>query len=205
MHHGVNGTLYRTGEYILTADADDDDQQILVRAMCFFSVPIGDQHITFLKGELYGPQEGNPIHTYSSNPFVVPTSQVEVVPATTVLRKVMLYPDPDNLDSPSSYVVIDFNRPFPPIKTTDVIVPVYPEAGDMLAVCGEDGDIWYAKVLSVEAKNKTCQIHFYVEDTSNPGRYIRETVGRKAIELLHWHSIIHVASGNWEGSAWYIK
>ena len=64
----------------------------------------------------------------------------------------MLYPDPDNIDSPSRYVVVDFNRPLPPITTADVILPVYPESGDMLEVCGENGEIWYADVLSVDTK-----------------------------------------------------
>lgn len=106
----------------------------------------------------------------------------------------------------TSYVVVDFNRPFPPFKVKDIIVPLYPEAGDMVHVLGEGEEIWYAKVLSTDTKEHTCQIHFYVEDINHPGRYIRETYGRSAMELLHWGSIIAIVdSGHWEGNIWYCE
>ncbi len=206
----MNGTLYRTGEYIL-ADDDDDDGQMLIRATSFFTVPAGDQgqHIAFVKGELYEPLrsvDGSALlHPYSSSPIVQPTSQTEVIPAATIMRKVMLYPDPNNLDSPSSYVVIDFSRPFPPFETKDIVVPACPETGDMVQVLGEGEEIWYAKVLSTNTKDQMCQIHFYVEDGNHPGRYVRETFGRAAMELLHWDSIIGIVSGHWEGNVWYFE
>lgn len=102
LHHGVKGTLYRTGEYIVADDVDGG--QNLIRATSFFSVPAEDQtqYMCFLKGELYEPQksaEGTELfHQHSSSPMVVPTSIIEVVPAAAIMRKVMLYPDPNNLD-----------------------------------------------------------------------------------------------------------
>ena len=42
----------------------------------------------------------------------------------------MLYPHPIN--NPTQFLVVDFNRPEPPISSSDIIVPAYPEVGDVL-------------------------------------------------------------------------
>lgn len=77
MHHGMNGILYRTCEYILLVNgSDDEDGEVVVCATCFFSVPVGDLLMTFVKEELYSPPDGDPVHTYTGNPVVVPTSQM---------------------------------------------------------------------------------------------------------------------------------
>ena len=70
-------------------------------------------------------------HSYSDNPYVEPTSTVKVLRSTAILRKVILYPDPDMLYNPSKYIVIDYLRPIIPLDKNDVIVPHYPEEGDM--------------------------------------------------------------------------
>ncbi len=138
LHHGVRGTLYRTGEH--TVVSDDNDPH-LIQATAFFSVCVCDQYYTFVKGEKFVPPPDEPVHIYSSNPIVVPTSAEVVFPATRILRKVMLYPDPDNVDSPTFYVVVDFQRLEVPLEPKDVIVPVYPVVGDMVQVCGDTDDM----------------------------------------------------------------
>ena len=50
-------------------------------------------------------------------------------------------------------------------------------------------NIWIAHVLSVSHNSKTCRVHFYVE-SSVPGKYIRETIGRHSVEVIQWDSII---------------
>ena len=63
----------------------------------------------------------------------------------------MLYPDPDNIASPSCYVVIDFLRPH--LCANDIIVPIYPISGDMIRVRGDDDDVWLAHVLSINLEH----------------------------------------------------
>ena len=89
-----------------------------------------------------------------------------------------------------------------PIALEDVIVPVYPAIGDMVQICGERDEIWYGHILSVEERTKFCQVHFYVEDESYPGRYSRETRGRAARESISWSSIIKCINGTWERNHW---
>eukprot|EP00731_Ephydatia_muelleri_P034483 Em0062g6a len=97
-------------------------------------VLVGGQHYVLLSAwerEVYShaaDSSGDPMyHSYSDNPYVEPTSTVKVLRSTAILRKVMLYPDPDMLYNPSKYIVIDYLRPIIPLDKNDVIVPHYPE------------------------------------------------------------------------------
>ena len=74
----------------------------------------------------------------------------------------MLYPEPENLTNPTSYIMIDFRRPSVPVEIGDVIIPVYPVVGDMVKVSGDDGSTWIAHVVAVNEHAKTCQVNFYV-------------------------------------------
>ena len=80
---------------------------------------------------------------------MLPSTINKVFPESSVLRKVMLYPN--SVGTPESFVLIDHLRPTPPICADDVIVLVYPEEGDMLNVRGETDEIWFAHVLSDES------------------------------------------------------
>ena len=63
----------------------------------------------------------------------------------------------------------------------------------MVNVWGDNDDMWFAHVLSVDLSARTCQIHFYIEDSTTPGRFLQEILGISAtnylLEFHHWHSI----------------
>lgn len=100
LHHGVNGRLYRTGEYILaTVNTSNGDVEQVIQVVQFFSLNVNGQHFIFVKGQLFVNTFDEQYHIYSSNPFVIPSSSMVVVLASNVLCKVMLYPHPDNLHS----------------------------------------------------------------------------------------------------------
>ena len=117
----------------------------------------------------------------------------------------MLYPDPDNIESPNFYAVVDFKRPELPITADDVLVPTYPQQNDMIAIHGEGGELWFAHVLSVNEEHRTCQVHFYIRSVSNNQVFVREVLGRNAVDTLAWDSILYIASGSWDGNAWKPK
>lgn len=107
----------------------------------------------------------------------------------------MLYPEPDNLTDPSFCVCIDYQRPHFPI--TDVIVPSYPEVGDMLLVKGDDPEPWRALALTVQQRNNVIQVHFYVPHPRwgrQSGCWVRE--GTRS-QQVHFNSIIGISSGTW--------
>ena len=136
-HHGFDGTLYRVGEHLLVSHAIRDEQQV-IQVTTFFSVNHHGQYITFVMGKLYLQPDEDSIHPYSSNPIVEPTPEVVIALADNIIRKLMLYPDPENITSPEFYVVVDFQRPELPICAEDVIVPIFPVVGDMVLVLGEN-------------------------------------------------------------------
>ena len=51
---------------------------------------INGEYDNFVRGDLYDPT--GDIHIYSSNPVVVPTSEIAIIHASNVIRKVMFYP-----------------------------------------------------------------------------------------------------------------
>lgn len=56
---------------------------------------------------------------------------------------------------------------------------------------------WLGHIQSVDVRNKTYQLHFYVE--SHPGSrcYRHKHTGRRALESIQWASILGKASGSW--------
>ena len=199
--HGKMVKQYRTGEHVLIATESSCD---VVRITDLFMIRhLGEEHL-FVKGEKYISPSGSPRHVYSSHHIVHPTSITSIYPIESLLRKLILYPDPDNLDFPSCYVVIDFERPQVPLEQNDIIIPAYPLAGDMVLVQGDNDDLWHAHIISVNYRSRHCQVAFYVEDDSCPGRYKKETVrcSRSVTESIHWDSIVRQSCGSWEGVFW---
>jgi len=156
------------------------------------------QHYTFVKGNIY--QLDGCVHSYSDSSIVLPTAIYKVFPASSILRKVMLYSN--SVDTLESFVLIDHLRPTPLICIGDIVVPVYPEVGDMLMIRGETDEIWFAHALSSDGRVKTYKVHFFVEDPRVHNKYIRESIGRMAVETIHWDSIIRIAHGQWHGTSW---
>ena len=108
--HGYRGTLYRVNECILAQD-DSLDDMIILKISSIFPTKLSDKYQSFITGKVYShaaDSSGDPMyHSYSDNPYVEPTSTVKVLRSTAIVRKVMLYPDPDMLYNPSKYIVID--------------------------------------------------------------------------------------------------
>lgn len=91
LNHGVNGTLYRTGEHLLASDITNGSQHQLPQ-ISFLYVPgmVFAIH-NYVKGKLFSTSSA--IHTHSSNAIVIPTSNLIVTPTVNIIRKVMLYPE----------------------------------------------------------------------------------------------------------------
>lgn len=75
-----------------------------------------------------------------------------------------------------------------------LIVPVYPE---------QPGDIWHGKVLSINWVRQTVDVYFFIERWQEPHRFVRETFGRAARNMLSFESVLAVADGNWiDSNSW---
>ena len=182
--------------------------EIVLCINAFICGVVDNQFHSLLRGNLYDGKkddEGSPkIHCYNFGKIVVPTHEQRIVPTEKLLRKVMLYPEPKNLDSPSCYIVIDFMRMSLPVLPDEVIVPFYPQADDVVIVaCGEE---YVAHIKNVQEKEKTVKLHYFIEDSRKPGAglYVRESFGRNSLQTVSWDCIHGLAEGRWQGNAWYI-
>ena len=88
-----------------------------------------------------------------------------------------IYPDPDNIDSTACFVVIDYNRPNLSISADNIVVPIYLNVGDMLKVAGDDNEVWFSHVVSVDNASRTCRVKFYVSDDTDPMKNRAEAIG----------------------------
>lgn len=142
---------------------------------------------------------------YSGSKVVYPSSQVLLAEADKILRKVMLYPNPENITSLDCFVVLDYYRTTLPCHEPDIIVPGYPEINDMVQICGSNDEIWFGHVLSVSRTDKTCHVNFFIEDPTFPGRYKQESFDRFSANTVEWESIVRICNGYWfcSGRYWH--
>lgn len=187
-----NGVMFKIGESVLVTD--DNDHEIVVNIGDFICATVDDKFYSLLRGELYSAienDEGMPeIYCYNAGMLVVPSNRQVVFRTESILRKIMLYPDPQNLESPGHFITIDPMRKRLPFSYANVIVPFYPQCDDVIVVsCADDNDYI---------------VFFYVDDHQNPevGRYVRESYGHDSLHLIQWNCIKGLANGHWEGNVW---
>lgn len=115
-----------------------------------------------------------------------------------IQRKVMLYPCADAIAT-----VVDYMRKLRKLPY-ELIVPVYPEQNDMLLIQGEQpGDIWHGKVLSIDRVRQTVDVYFFIERHQQPHRFVLETFGRAARNVVSFESVLAVTDGNWiDSNCW---
>lgn len=203
---GYDGTTYRTSEYVLSAIDTNRNQELPLvgRIISIFATldSSSSAYKTFVKVEVYPyklTHEGTPeYHPHSGNPLVLPSAEHMIFPATKLLRKVILYSDPDDT---SVTMLVDHLRPQLPVSADNIIVPFHPEDGDMVLISGDTNQTWLGKIQKVDRRSKTCQVFFYVE--SRPGVYRRENPGVRSAQTVHWASMIRSAQGRWQGAEWH--
>lgn len=90
--HGYGGTLYRLNEHILVQDNCPEDLAI-VRTGYRRKVPFFSKRRSFVQAITAAGD--SKYHSYSGNPFVESSGVEKYFSISAILRKVMLYPDPE--------------------------------------------------------------------------------------------------------------
>lgn len=119
-----------------------------------------------------------------------------------ISRKVILYPYNDNLPAVVDYMRHHENCP------CELIVPIYPERGDMILVQGEcSGVIWHGHVQSVDFVNRTVDVFFFIPSRrlAHYNTYGRESHGRSARNVVAWDSIIGIPEGHLSSTSTWVK
>ena len=122
-----------------------------------------------------------------------------------ISRKVILYP----LSNDNLLTVVDYMWHFKYFPY-ELIVPVYPEIGDMALIQGESNeDIWHGHIHCI---NQMVDVYFFVPSTlhtrgTNCVVYVREVQGRArgAKNTVAWQSVIGIAEGHWNNPSQWIK
>jgi len=122
------------------------------------------------------------------------TSNQLVALAAQVVCKHMLYPHDEN------FILIDYAHTHIPVSPSEVLVPFYPQVGDMVSVSGEGNQIWLAQIHLVDRK-AFCQAYFYVaNDEPDHELYRRES---HRLEKIHFESLISLQNGQWRDDGFF--
>lgn len=202
------GLLYRRGEHIFV-DMENVASVVLVER--FLCLQIEGEHHKFLEGQLLPcklDDDSNPVEFTSSGfPILCKDScpQKIILPATSILRKALVFPNPfDDLEM----VVVDFMRKDVPVSEFDVVVPFYPEEGDMIFINGTDPEPWVGKVLTVDTNHQIAKVLYYNKDGEREdgsvrvGLYSPERDPHLACDKISWNTILYLASGEWNEDVW---
>ena len=198
--HGYSGVLYRTNEHVYINDVSTSGGNTVIKISKVFSLFINEEaYHVFVSGFECVKLD---MHLQSGNPIVRETVRIVTVEGQDIMRKVMLYPMINDLEeNTSSFIVIDNERPTFPLSPQDVLVPQYPEPGDMVAVNGENEKTWLAHVQRTNPSSNCCQVLFYVPDRENNKLYRRES---HRLEKVNWNSILRPIPGTWQGECQYL-
>ena len=196
--HSFEGLLYRVGEHVIFADPDEGDTVAVLESL--FSVRIDNVSVLFCKGKhfKYDGEAG------IGQKQVCPTDETVIFEASLLSRKVMLFARNDNEDDlreGQSFILVDFMRRVFPVIEGTVVVPYYPVVHDMVEIKGNDGQVWKACVLSFNLTRLTVNARFFVEDGTQPGKWVPE---RSPVQVIHFNSVLGISKGYWhvEYSCW---
>ena len=74
-------------------------------------------------------------------------------------------------------MAIDFMQKQLPVSCDTVNIPFYPEHDDVVVVACADGENYIVHIISVQERDKTVKLHYYIENPLKPGAglYVRES------------------------------
>ena len=173
------------------ASADGSEEWIIEMSDLFQVGPVQGAYYTFVNGKYFIPglYNGQVVtHPWTNTTQFVPHvyNRNSVQPISCVKRKVMMYPEPSNLDTPSYFLCIDF-------KNTEVQkavhVPIYPDVGDIVKLKGANNQVWFGKVNAVDLAAKKTTIQWY-QETRRQGIWVLMNVE----DSIYFRSIIGLAN-----------
>ena len=156
---------FRLGTTCKVASANGDQEWILEISTIFQVGPVDNNYYIFVNGIYYIPTyvNGNiAYHLWTQTQQTIPRNYVQdsIQPTCQIKRKVIMYPDPSNLNNPGFFLCIDFKKP-ELVKYVDV--PIYPEEGETVRVLGTINKVWFALVRDVDYAAREAKVHWYRE------------------------------------------
>lgn len=196
-NEGAGGTLYRTGDDIIALQGH---QEICLKIIKFYLVEHDSLFSAFAICDAYQyilDNNGHQLrHQLSDTIYVKPFQTCTCISLSDIVRPIMLWLEPDG-----KCAIVDHSRTAIPLPK--IIVPVYPQPGDMVSVKGDQDEIWHAEVRQVNHEQKRVKGYFFVKHLQweRNQLWVRESSSR-AMDVVSYKSIIDILPGVWLGANW---
>ena len=178
-------TVYRTGDDAIVLQGENES---VVKILQFYLLTVNHKYIPIVTGDSYkiavDAQGSITRHPLSDTIIIEPFETCSCLMSQDLHRKVMLYPF-----KPGKFAVVDPMRARIPVP--QVVVPVFPQVGDMVSVQGDDVELWRAEVRGVDHSHKTVRGYFFVKY-----HHWNENQLWKRESLAHAMDIIHFKSNS---------
>ena len=184
---------YKSGD---SAIVQFGGQECVVVIRRFFLVTFVERSINIVEVDKY---KKIAIKTVIDTAIVQPSGSHVCLPVSTLKRKVLLMPELESAMDPHHHLVIDYLRRFPLRRSTDVIVPYFPQVNDMVLIQGSDPQPWKGRVLDFDSVQRILSVVFYVEHASEHGTFVRES---RHVDRAHVNSVVGIAEGSWIGTSY---
>jgi hypothetical protein len=158
---------FKVGDTCILAGGPNLEEEWFMSISSFVQVgPIDSVYHLFVDGDYYIPafdahRRNAIVHPWTKTNQLVPReyNQGKMQPTMNLKRRCILYPEPSNLDNPVFYLPIDFEKPESSIQ---IITPVYPKEDDDIKIQAPGNDVWYGRVVDVDASQKTANVTWYL-------------------------------------------
>ena len=193
-NEGAGGTLYRTGDDIIALQGT---QEICLKIIKFYLVEHENLFTPFAICDTFQyilDDDGHQMrHQLSDTIYVKPFHTCTCIGLHDIVRPIMLWLEPDG-----KCAVVDHSRTTIPLPS--VIVPVYPQPGDMISVKGDQDEIWHAEVRQVDLELKRVKGYFFVKHVhwERNHLWVRESSSR-TMDSIYFRSVIDILPGIWHG------
>lgn len=175
----------------------------------FLCLEIGGEYHKFVQGQFLPSKldENGNIVIFSETGFPIlckdSLPKMVIQPVTCSLRKIMVVSNPFE---PQESVVIDFMRKSMPLSEHDIVVPFYPERGDMVLINGTDPEPWLGEVMTVDVTNQLAKVRYYIRNGEREVGSILVDVfvseRNACLDQVSWNAIVCAAIGEWNGNTW---
>lgn len=196
-NEGAGGTTYRTGDDIIGLQGG---QEICLKIINFYLVEHDKVFTPFAICDAYhyvlNDDGGQLMHPLGDTIYVKPFETCTCIGLCDIVRPIMLWVEPDG-----KCAIVDHCRKTIPVPK--IVVPVYPQAGGMVSVKGDQDEIWHAEVRQVDHEQKKVKGYFFVKHSrwEHNHLWVRESNSR-VMESISFKSIMDVLPGTWVGPNW---
>lgn len=180
--YDTNGTIikFSEGDACIIVGGDQFQEQWTLELKEFILIgPHNGKYYIFFDGIYYIPafnaaRTEAQIHPWTKTLLLVKHdyNRGRLQLSHQIKRKVILYPEPEELENPSYYLAIDFDK-----QASDEIVqvPVFPVENDFLSIQGTGNETWYGRVVNVNTENNSTHVRWCTLDRHKRLRFLDQS------------------------------